>query len=108
MTRSPRVVFPDCPTFMAEQYDEALRRMLPQLEIDIAAPSHDALVRRLSGCAALMHFRTRFTAEMMAASPQLRTIVFLGTGVGSWVDLGAAAARGISVRRILGYGDRAV
>lgn len=34
--------------------------------------------------------------------------MFLGTGVGSWVDLAAAAARGIRVRRVLGYADRTV
>ena len=108
MSGKRRIVFPDCTPYMAAQYDDALRALLPALELDIASPSPDAFVARVQGCAGLHHFQTRISAEMLAALPDLRVIVFLGTGVGSWVDLAAAAAKGIVVRRVLGYGDRAV
>src|SRR5579883_1802633 len=102
--RLPRVVFPDCPPYMAEHFDPALRALVPQLEIDLAAPTPAALARRAADCVGLMHFRTRLDREALAALRAVRVIVFLGTGVSSWVDLPAAEARGIIVRRVLGYG----
>ncbi len=103
-----RIVFPDCTPYMAAQYDDEMRALLPGLELDIAAPTPAEFVSRAQGCAGLHHFQTRISADMLAACPDLRVIVFLGTGVSSWVDLVAAEARGITVRRVLGYGDRAV
>ncbi|MBV9521766.1 MAG: 3-phosphoglycerate dehydrogenase [Alphaproteobacteria bacterium] len=103
-----RIVFPDCTPYMAAQCDEAIRAILPGLEIEIAAPTPEAFVARCQGCAGLLHFATRISAAMLEAMPRLRVIAFLGTGVGSWVDLAAAQARGIAVRRVVGYGDRAV
>ena len=103
-----RIVFPDCTPYMAAQYDDEMRAILPGLELEVAAPSPDEFVARAQGCAGLHHFQTRLSATMLAALPDLRVIVFLGTGVSSWVDLAAAAARGIAVRRVLSYGDRAV
>jgi hypothetical protein len=37
------------------------------------------------------------------AGPHLRIIVFLGTGVSSWVNFPAPDHHGIVVRRVLGY-----
>jgi D-3-phosphoglycerate dehydrogenase / 2-oxoglutarate reductase len=104
----PRIVFPDCTPYMAAQYDDEMRALLPELELDVASPSPEAFVARAQGCAGLHHFQTRISATMLDACPDLRVIVFLGTGVGSWVDLAAAEAKGVVVRRVLGYGDRAV
>ena len=47
-------------------------------------------------------------AEALAAAPQLRRIIFLGTGASSYIDLGAAQRLGIAVDTIGGYGDQAV
>jgi D-3-phosphoglycerate dehydrogenase len=103
-----RVVFPDCTQYMASFHDDGLRALVPELEIDIAQPSAAAFVARLADAVAVMHFGTRITARMLEQCPNLRIIVFLGTGVGSWVDLAAAAERSIRVRRVLGYADRTV
>ncbi len=82
--------------------------MVPQLEVEVARPTEEEFAARLAGCRGAMHFRTRITAAMLARCPELRFIVFLGTGLGSWIDLAAAEARGIRIRRVLGYADRAV
>lgn len=103
-----RVVFPDCTPYMASFYDDAMRALLPGLEVDVGRPTPEALVARLQGCIGVIHFNTRLTAPILAACPDLRAIVFLGTGVSSWVDLQAARQRGICVRRVLRYGDRTV
>ena len=55
-----------------------------------------------------MNDHTRFDAATLGACPTLKAIVFLGTGAGSFVDLEAAAAQGITVRAYKGYGDRSV
>jgi D-3-phosphoglycerate dehydrogenase / 2-oxoglutarate reductase len=103
-----RVVFPDCTPYVASFYDRELRELVPQVEIDIAQPTAEAFVARIADAAAVLHFGTRITAQMLENCPMLRLIIFLGTGVGSWVDLEAAAAHGIRVRRVVGYADRTV
>jgi D-3-phosphoglycerate dehydrogenase len=103
-----RVVFPDCTPYMARFYDAEMRALLPDLEVDVASPTAEEVVARLQGCLGAFHFYTRLTGPMLARLPDLRVTVFLGTGVGSWIDLEAARRLGIRVRRVLGYGDRTV
>jgi len=78
-----QAVFPDCTPYMASFYDDAMRELLPGLQVDVARPTPEALVARLQGCAGVIHFNTRLTAPILAACPNLRVIVFLGTGVSS-------------------------
>jgi D-3-phosphoglycerate dehydrogenase / 2-oxoglutarate reductase len=47
-------------------------------------------------------------AELLRRCPRLRSIVFLGSGASSYIDLAAAETLGIVVRTVLGYGDRTV
>src|SRR5919106_6314600 len=47
-------------------------------------------------------------AAFLAACPGLKSIVFLGTGAASFIDLAAAERLGIRVRAYGGYGDRSV
>ena len=103
-----RVVFPDCTAAMASFYDAELGKLVPQLELDVARPTPEAFAARLAGATGVMHFATRIAAATLEAAPTLRIVVFLGTGVTSWVDLAAAERRGIRVRRVLGYADRTV
>jgi D-3-phosphoglycerate dehydrogenase len=51
---------------------------------------------------------TAMPAAVLARCASLRHIVFLGTGAASYIDLDAAAGRGIEVHTIKGYGDTAV
>ncbi|HEV8309619.1 MAG TPA: NAD(P)-dependent oxidoreductase [Methylomirabilota bacterium] len=103
-----RVVFPDCTPYMAQFFDGPARALVPELELRVARPAAAELVEALSGAAGVVHFQTKLTEPILAACPDLRLIVFLGTGVWSWVDLPAAERRGIRVRRVLGYADRTV
>ena len=103
-----RVIFPDCTPYMAQFFDEAALAVVPELELRIAKPSPEALIEAVREATAIVHFQTRLTESILAACPHLRIIVFLGTGVSSWVDLPAAERQGIAVRRVLGYADRTV
>ncbi len=103
-----RVVFPDCTPYMAQFFDGPARALVPELEVRVARPTAAELVEALRGATGVVHFQTKLTEPILAACPDLRLIVFLGTGVWSWVDLAAAERRGIRVRRVLGYADRTV
>ncbi|WP_159992223.1 2-hydroxyacid dehydrogenase [Roseomonas sp. 18066] len=49
-----------------------------------------------------------FDADLLGRCPDLKHIVFLGTGASSFIDLAAAAKNGITVHTIKGYGDTTV
>ena len=51
---------------------------------------------------------TYFNGGTLGRCAGLKHIVFLGTGAGSFIDLGAAERAGIKVSTIKGYGDTAV
>jgi D-3-phosphoglycerate dehydrogenase / 2-oxoglutarate reductase len=103
-----RAVFFDCTPYMAAFFDETALALVPELELRVARPDAPEVIDALHGATAAVHFQTKLTAPILAACPSLRSIVFLGTGVSSWVDLPAAARQGIRVRRVRGYADRTV
>jgi D-3-phosphoglycerate dehydrogenase / 2-oxoglutarate reductase len=103
-----RAVFPDCTPYMAAFFDEAARARVPELEVRVGRPGTSEMIAALQGATAVVHFQTRLTDTILSACPDLRVIVFLGTGVWTWVDLVAAERQSLRVRRILGYADRTV
>ena len=103
-----RVIFPDCTPYMAQFFDEAARAVVPELVLRIAKPSIAEFVQAARDAVAVVHFQTRLSEPILAACSKLRVIVFLGTGISSWVDLPAAERLGIRVRRVLAYADRTV
>src|SRR5262249_49595965 len=100
--------FFDCTPYMAAFFDKPVLALVPELELRVARPAAPEVIDALYGATVAVHFQTKLTAPIMAACPSLRSIVFLGTGVSSWVDLPAAARQGIRVRRVRGYADRTV
>jgi D-3-phosphoglycerate dehydrogenase len=56
----------------------------------------------------VLNGHTTMDASILAAAPLLRSIVFLGTGASSYVDMAEAARRGIAVRVVRNYGDRTI
>ena len=71
-------------------------------------PDEATMIARTQGYRMIVVNESRISAAVMDASPALEQIVFLGTGAANFVDLPAAAERGIPVHTIKGYGDRAV
>jgi D-3-phosphoglycerate dehydrogenase len=93
-----------------------LRRILAERQLPVPEgltfnegyPKPADIVRIGQGKAALLIEHTPVPAEVLDALPDLRAIVFMGTGVGSYVDVADARRRGIQVLTTPGYGDRAV
>ncbi len=106
MRRPP--LFLDCPPFLNELRRTVFADCVPDLEIHEGDPDPKTRAELLEDRAIVMNDHTLFTAELLAACPALKVIVFLGTGAASYVDLEAAAELGITVRNYKGYGDRSV
>lgn len=106
MPRPP--LFLDCPPFLNELRQSLLADRVPDLEVNVGDPDPDTRKALLAGRAIVMNDHTKFTADHLAACPDLKAIVFLGTGSASYIDLDAAAELGIRVRNYKGYGDRSV
>jgi D-3-phosphoglycerate dehydrogenase len=74
----------------------------------LGQPDEATMIARTQGHRVIVVNESRVSAAVMDASAALKQILFLGTGAANFVDLPAAAARGIPVHTIKGYGDRAV
>lgn len=105
---SPKAVFLDCPPFLHELYQGDLATIVPDLEINLGSPSRDEVVALLADTPFAMNDHTAMDQELLAACPSLKSIVFLGTGAASYIDLAAAERLGIRVRAYGGYGDQSV
>ncbi len=62
----------------------------------------------LAGCHFVLNDHTTMPADALRACPDLRHVIFLGTGARSYMDPEALAAQGVTVHTIRGYGDVAV
>ena len=103
-----RSVFIDCPPFLKDLYDAGLDRIVPELILNVGSPGRDQIVEALRETPFALLDHTNLDAALLEACPELRCIVFLGTGAASYVDLDAAARLGIRVRSYGGYGDQSV
>ena len=103
-----RATFIDCPTFLHELYRGELASIVPDLEINIGSPSREEAIALLEGATFAMNDHTMMDEAMLAACSGLRSIVFLGTGAASYIDLQAAERLGVRVRAYGGYGDQSV
>lgn len=71
-------------------------------------PPPDRLAGLIAAATVVLNGHTPMDAALLAGARQLRSIVFLGTGASSYIDMAAAERLGIRVRTVRGYGDRAV
>ncbi|MCA0303043.1 MAG: 3-phosphoglycerate dehydrogenase [Proteobacteria bacterium] len=78
------------------------------VDVNMGPVEGDAVPAVVAGYDTVINDATYFTEETLKRCPDLRHIVFLGTGAASFVDLAAAARLGIKVSTISGYGDTTV
>ena len=65
-------------------------------------------ISRVRGHSVLISDGTRIAEYMLGQLPELRAIVFLGTGVDFYIDRAACESAGIRIEGISRYGDRTV
>ncbi|GAB3439191.1 NAD(P)-dependent oxidoreductase [Insolitispirillum peregrinum] len=78
------------------------------LTVNDGTPSEDELKTLCQGQEVLLVEHTVVPPSVFDACPSLRHVVYMGTGVGSYIDLADAERRGVSIRIVPGYGDQAV
>jgi D-3-phosphoglycerate dehydrogenase len=104
-----RALFVDANDSLAEVTERLLRPGDPAVSIhrdpDIAATD---LPRLLAGYSIAIDDHTQFPTDVVKQCPDLRHIVFLGTGARSYMNPEELEALGVQVHIIKGYGDTAV
>jgi D-3-phosphoglycerate dehydrogenase / 2-oxoglutarate reductase len=102
------VCFIDCSPFMRALLTPDLAARVPGLIVHGEPDSPDAVVERLRGVIVAVNGHTPMPRDLLRRCSGLRSIVFLGSGASSYIDVDAAKELGIAVRTVLGYGDRTV
>ncbi len=100
-----RAIFFDCPSFLAELYDDELRAIVPDLAMTVDDVPGDDAAAYVGDAVGVINDHTYMPEEVLAACRALKVIVFMGTGASSYIDVAAAERLGIEVRTIKGYGD---
>jgi D-3-phosphoglycerate dehydrogenase len=103
-----RAVYVDCSMFIRDLMDDEIRSILPQIDINVGDPDQDSLKQLISGATGIINGHTYMDRALLKDCTSLRTIVFLGTGASSYIDVSAAEELGIRVRIIRSYGDRTI
>lgn len=101
-----RTAYVDCSPMMRSLLDEA--GAPAGLVVFDGDPDKAELEALVADAAIVLNGHTAMDDALLARAPQLRSVVFLGTGASSYIDIAAAGRRGIAVRTIRGYGDRTV
>lgn len=100
-----RAIFFDCPSFLAELYDDELRAIVPDLALTVDDVPGDDVAAYVGDAAGVINDHTYMPEDVLAACWALKVIVFMGTGASSYIDVAAAEKLGIEVCTIKGYGD---
>lgn len=101
-----RIVYIDCSPMMTETLKGVAAA--GGMRIYTGDPGPAELAGLLDIADVVLNGHTMMDAALLGTHRNLRSIVFLGTGATSYIDVEAAAALGMRVRTIRGYGDRTV
>jgi len=101
-------VFIDCNDQLAPVWDKVVRPDDPKIDINRKAFAREELPRVLNGYEIALDDHSYMPTELVAQCPQLKHIVFLGTGAASYMNIDELKSRGVNVHTIKGYGDTAV
>jgi D-3-phosphoglycerate dehydrogenase / 2-oxoglutarate reductase len=80
----------------------------PPIRVNMGPVAEADIANLLAGYDTCIVDATYFTGPVLKRCRDLKHLVFLGTGAGSFIDLAVAAEAGIKVSTIKGYGDTAV
>jgi D-3-phosphoglycerate dehydrogenase len=103
-----KALFLDCNDQLGPVFARVHRSDDPPIAVNYEPYDRQAIPRLLAGCAICLDDHSYLPTETVARCPDLRHVVFLGTGAASYMDIAALAHRGVRVHTIKGYGDTAV
>lgn len=101
------VSYIDCSPFM---YDLLREENVSDFELRtyVGDPTPEQIPELVKGCRVVLNGHTMMDADVLDRCPEVRHIIFLGTGASSYIDIAAATERKIEVHTIKGYGDRSI
>jgi D-3-phosphoglycerate dehydrogenase len=103
-----KALFIDCNDQLAPVWAKVVRPDDPPIDVNRAPFARDDLPRVLQGYDIALDDHSYMPTNLVAQCPQLKHIVFLGTGAASYMNLAELKERGVTVHTIKGYGDTAV
>jgi D-3-phosphoglycerate dehydrogenase len=101
-------IFIDCNHQLAPVWTRVYRSDDPPVTVNTAPYAIGDLPSLLSGYDIVLDDHSPMPTELIAQCPQLKHIVFLGTGAASYMSIPELQALGVTVHTIRGYGDTAV
>jgi D-3-phosphoglycerate dehydrogenase len=107
-TGGMKTIFIDCNDQLAPVWAKVLRPGDPAIDVNRKAFAREELPRIIRGYAVAIDDHSYMPTPLVAQCPELKHIVFLGTGPRSYMDVDALEARSVKVHIIKGYGDTAV
>jgi D-3-phosphoglycerate dehydrogenase len=101
-------IFIDCNDQLAPVWNKVVRPDDPAIAVNRTVRVGNELPQVIAGYDVALDDHSYMPTELVAQCPQLKHIVFLGTGAASYMNIAALKERGIAVHTIKGYGDTAV
>ncbi len=101
-------VFLDCNEQLSPVWDMVIRPDDPNIDVNMRPFEREQLPRIIKGYDIAIDDHSYMPTDLVAQCPELKHIVFLGTGPASYMNVGELEGRGIKVHIIKGYGDTAV
>jgi len=101
-------IFIDCNDQLGAVWDKVIRPDDPAITVNRTVRVGPELPQVIAGYDIAIDDHSYMPTELVAQCPQLKHIVFLGTGAASYMNVAELKERGIAVHIIKGYGDTAV
>jgi D-3-phosphoglycerate dehydrogenase len=101
-------IFIDCNDQLGAVWDKVIRPDDPAITVNRTVRVGPELPQVIAGYDIAIDDHSYMPTELVAQCPQLKHIVFLGTGAASYMNVAELKDRGIAVHIIKGYGDTAV
>ena len=103
-----KTIFIDCNDQLAPVWDKVIRPDDPAITVNRTVRVGAELPHVIAGYDIALDDHSYMPTELVAQCPQLKHIVFLGTGATSYMNVAELKERGVTVHTIKGYGDTAV
>jgi len=103
-----KTIFLDCNDQLAPVWARVIRPDDPKIDVNTEPFAREELPLLLAGYDIALDDHSYMPTPLMAQCPELKHIVFLGTGPASYMNVEELANRGVTVHIIKGYGDTAV
>ncbi|HEY0441020.1 MAG TPA: NAD(P)-dependent oxidoreductase [Xanthobacteraceae bacterium] len=103
-----KALFLDCNDQLGPIFTQVRQPDDPPIDVNYEPYDRARVPQLLAGYEICLDDHSYLPTEIVAQCPDLKHVVFLGTGAASYMDIDALARLGVRVHTIKGYGDTAV